>query len=134
MDFNLNEDQLLLRKTVIKFTENEIEPIAIQIDRDGKLPDDFIKKMAQIGLFGITIPKKYGGAELDHLSTILTCEEIAYSGTGAWWLVAFNHSIPECIDHFGSEEIKEKYLRPLCHGTAYSVSYTHLTLPTILRV
>jgi alkylation response protein AidB-like acyl-CoA dehydrogenase len=120
MDFNLNEDQLLLRKTVIKFTENEIEPIAIQIDRDGKLPDDLIKKMAQIGLFGITIPKKYGGAELDHLSTILTCEEVAYSGTGAWWLVAFNNSIPECIDHFGSEEIKEKYLRPLCHGTAYS--------------
>lgn len=120
MDFNLNEDQLLLRKTVIKFTENEIEPIAIQIDRDGKLPDDLIKKMAQIGLFGITIPKKYGGAELDHLSTILTCEEIAYSGTGAWWLVAFNNSVPDCIDHFGSEEIKEKYLRPLCHGTAYS--------------
>jgi alkylation response protein AidB-like acyl-CoA dehydrogenase len=77
-------------------------------------------KMAQIGLFGITIPNKFRGAEADNVSTILACEEVAYSGTGAWWLVAFNNSIPKCIDQFGSEEIKEKYLRPLCDGTAYS--------------
>ena len=120
MDFNLNEDQRLLQKMVKKFTEQEIEPMAVRIDRDQKLPDDLIKKMAQIGLFGMAIPKKYGGGEADHVSVVLACEEVAYSGTGAWWLVAFNNSIPECIDHFGSEEIKEKYIKPLCNGTAYS--------------
>ncbi len=120
MDFNLNSDQLMLQRTVKKFSAQEIETIAGQIDRDGKLPDDLIKKMAQIGLFGITIPKKYGGGEADHVSTILVCEEVAYSGTGTWWLVAFNNSIPACIEHFGTEEIKERYLRPLCDGTAYS--------------
>ena len=61
MDLNLKEDQLLLQRTVKKFTEREIEPIAAQIDREEKLPDELIKKMAQIGLFGMVIPKKYGG-------------------------------------------------------------------------
>jgi len=120
MNFNLTEEQLLLQKTVRKFTEREIEPIATQIDREEKLPDDLIKKMSQIGLFGMAVPKRYGGGESDNLSVILACEEVAYSGTGAWWLVAFNNSIPETIARFGSEEIKEKYLRPLCDGRACS--------------
>ena len=120
VDFNLTENQHLLRKTVKRFTLQEIEPIAVQIDQDAKLPDDLIKKMARIGLFGMAVPKKYGGAEADHVSVVLACEEVAYSGTGAWWLVAFNNSIPECIAHFGSEEIREKYIKPLCNGAAYS--------------
>jgi alkylation response protein AidB-like acyl-CoA dehydrogenase len=120
MDLNLREDQLLFQKTVKKFTEREIEPIAAQIDREEKLPDELIKKMAQIGLFGMVIPKKYGGGEADNLSVIVACEEVAYSGTGAWWSVAFNNSIPESIHKYGSEEIREKYLRPLCDGTACS--------------
>ena len=120
MDFNLTEDQLMLQATVREFTEREIEPIATQIDREGRLPDDLIKKMAQIGLFGMAIPKQYGGTEAGNLSCVLACEQLAYSGTGAWWLMGFNNSIPECIAHFGSEEIKQKYIRPLCDGTAYS--------------
>jgi alkylation response protein AidB-like acyl-CoA dehydrogenase len=120
MDFNLTEDQLMLQATVREFTEREIEPIATQIDREGRLPNDLIKKMAQIGLFGMAIPKQYGGTEAGNLSCVLACEQLAYSGTGAWWLTGFNNSIPECIAHFGSEEIKQKYIRPLCDGTAYS--------------
>ena len=120
MDFNLTEDQLMLQTMVREFTEREIEPIATQIDREGRLPDDLIKKMAQIGLFGMAIPKQYGGTEVGNLSCVLACEQIAYSGAGAWWLMGFNNSIPECIAHFGSEEIKRKYIKPLCDGTAYS--------------
>ena len=120
MDFNLTEEQLMLQTMVREFTEREIEPIATQIDREGRLPDDLIKKMAQIGLFGMAIPKQYGGTEAGNLSCVLACEQVAYSGTGAWWLTGFNNSIPECIVHFGSEEIKQKYIRPLCDGTAYS--------------
>jgi alkylation response protein AidB-like acyl-CoA dehydrogenase len=120
MDFNLNEDQLLLQRTLKKFTEREIEPIAAQIDRDEKMPDGLIKKMAGMGLFGMPIPKKYGGGDADNLSVIIACEEVAYSGTGAWWSIAFNNSIPETIHKYGSEEIREKYLRPLCDGTACS--------------
>ena len=125
MDFNLTEDQLMLQTMVREFTECEIEPRATQIDREGRLPDDLIKKMAQIGLLGMTIPKQYGGTEAGNLNCVLACEQMAYSGTGAWWLMGFNNSIPECIAHFGSEELKRKYIKPLCDGTAYaSIQFT----------
>ena len=125
MDFNLTEDQLMLQAMVREFTEREIEPIATQIDQEGRLPDDLIQKMAEIGLFGMTVPCKYGGTEAGSLSCILAIEQLAYSGTGAWWLVGFNNSIPESIAHYGSEKQKEKYLKPLCDGTAYaSIQFT----------
>ncbi len=125
MNFNLSENQSNFRNAVRKFTEREIEPIAAEIDREQKLPDPLITKMAQMGLFGISVPQKYGGAETDILTATLACEQVAYSGTGAWWLVAFNNSIPECIRRFGSEEIKEGCLRPLCEGSAYaSIQFT----------
>ena len=125
MDFNLTEDQLMLQTTVREFTEREIEPIAVALDREGKLPDDLIKKMAGIGLLGMTVPKQYGGSGVGNVSCALACEQVAYSGTGAWWLVGFQNSIPECIAHFGTEELKQKYVRPLCEGTAYaSIQFT----------
>lgn len=120
MDFSLTQEQLILQRTVSEFTQKEIEPVAPKIDHEGKLPDNLIKKMAELGLFCMTVPQKYGGTEAGNLSLILACEQIAYSGTGAWWLVSFNNTIPECIAHFGSEELKSKYISPFCNGTAYS--------------
>jgi alkylation response protein AidB-like acyl-CoA dehydrogenase len=125
MDFDLKEEQLALQVMVKKFTEREIEPIAARIDREGKLPDDLIGKMANVGLFGIAAPRAYGGTGAGKLNATLACEQIAYSGTGAWWLVGFNNSVTDCIARFGSEDLKEKYIRPLCEGTAYpSVQFT----------
>ena len=125
MDFNLTEGQLAIQKLAREFTRQEIEPIADQLDREGRLPDNFIKKCAKVGLLGMAVPKKYGGTGAGNLSCILAIEQLAYSGTGAWWLVGFNNSIPQSIAHFGSEEIKEKYLRPFCEGTAYaSIQFT----------
>jgi len=120
MDFNLTEEQLMLQTVVREFTEREIEPIAAQLDREGRIPQYLTKKLAKLGLFGMTVPQKYGGTEVGNLSCILAVEQLAYTGTGAWWLVGFNNSIPECIAHFSSEEIKEKYLPPICDGTACS--------------
>ncbi len=125
MDFNLTEDQLAIQKLAKDFSLQEIEPIADQLDREGRLPDDLIKKYARNGLLGMTVPKKYGGGGTGNLACILAIEQLAYSGTGAWWLAGFNNSIPESIAQFGSEEIKEKYLKPLCNGTAYaSIQFT----------
>ncbi len=125
MDFNLTEGQRILQTTVREFAKREIEPVAAQMDRDGRLPDDLIKKFAQIGLFGMTVPKRFGGSEAGNMNCILAIEQLAYSGTGAWWLVAFNNSIPESITQFASEDLKEKYLKPLCNGTAYaSIQFT----------
>ena len=62
MDFNLSEDELGVQKLARDFNRKEIEPLAAGIDRDGRLPDDLIKKFAKSGLLGMTIPKKYGGS------------------------------------------------------------------------
>lgn len=125
MNFNLTEDQLILQKMVRDFTRDTIEPMAAQIDRDGKLPDDLIDKLAALNLLGMTLPRKYGGGEASTLNSILAIEQLAYSGAGVWWLVALNNSIPETIAHFGSEKLKQGYLKPLCKGTAYaSIQFT----------
>jgi alkylation response protein AidB-like acyl-CoA dehydrogenase len=125
MDFDLKEEQLALQVLVKKFTEREIEPIAAQIDRESRLPDDLIGKMAAVGLFGIAAPRAYGGTQAGKLNATLACEQIAYSGTGAWWLVGFNNSVTDCIARFGSEELKQTYIRPLCEGLGYpSVQFT----------
>ncbi len=125
MNFNLSKNQQLLQDTVKEFTYGEIEPIADQLDRDGKLPDDLIRKMAQINLLGMTLPDEYGGLEADLVENILCIEQISYSGTGAWWLAAFSCSIPECINEFGTKKQKNNYLYPVCKGLAYpSIQFT----------
>jgi len=120
MDFKLSEEQLMLQAMVKDFTKTEIEPIALKIDREGSVPDDLIHKMSQIGLLGMTVPREYGGSGVGNLACALACEQIAYSGTGAWWLAAFNNSIPECIIRFGSPELKAIYLPKVCEGKSYS--------------
>jgi len=125
MNFNYTEGQLALKKAVANFSENEIEPVAKYLDNGEKLPDDLIKKFADLGLLGMTIPEKHGGANLDNLGCVIALEQLAYSGTGAWWLVAFNNSIPESIYHFGSPEQHKKYLPQFCNGSAYaSIQFT----------
>jgi alkylation response protein AidB-like acyl-CoA dehydrogenase len=125
MDFNLTEEQLMIQKMAKDFATNEIEPRALEIDQTGRVPDDMIGKMGKVGLLGMTVPQKYGGTEAGVLACILALEQLSYPGTGAWWICGFNNSIPEAIAHFGSEEIKKKYLPPLCDGRAYaSIQFT----------
>ena len=125
MDFVLGEEQLALQMMVRKFREREIDPTARQIDGDGRLPDGLIGKMADVGLLGIAAPRAYGGNQAGKLNAALACEQVAYSGTGAWWLIGFSNSVTDCISHFGSEEQKRQFIPPLCDGSAYpSVQFT----------
>lgn len=125
MNFELTEDQLILQRNVHNFTLHNIEPFVEQIEQTGRVPDNLIKELAGIGLLGMTIPKKYGGSEATNLNCVLAIEQIAYSGTGVWWLVALNNSISHCIAHFGSETLKQRYLKQFCSGDAYaSIQFT----------
>ncbi len=125
MDFDLTEAQKILQNTVREFTSNEIEPRAKDIDRENKLPDDLIRKMADLRLLGMTLPQEYGGSGFGALDCVLAVEQISHSGTGAWWLVAFSNSIPESILEFGTREQKRKYLPPIAGGDAYpSIQFT----------
>ena len=77
MDFNLDTDQEILRDSVRKFAESEIKPVAGQLDREEKFSYETMKKMAEMGLFGIVVPEKYGGQGMNYLSYIIATEEIA---------------------------------------------------------
>ena len=119
MDFDLTEEQQLIRDTVRDFAEREIKPVAGELEDKGEFSYDLTKRMGELGLFGMTLPEKYGGQELDTLSYIIAVEEIArVDGSTAATLAAHNSLGISPIFEYGTEEQKMKYLPPLCTGEA----------------
>ena len=73
---HLTEEQRMIRETVRKFALEEVEPLAIEIDRDHRFPEETLPKMAEMGLLGINIGDKYGGAGMDDLCYTIAVEEL----------------------------------------------------------
>ena len=117
MDFRLTKEQLLVRKMVREFAENEVKPIASEIDEEERFPAETVEKMAKLGMMGIYFPKEYGGAGGDVLSYVITVEELAkVCGTTA--VIVSAHTSLCCAPIFenGTEEQKRKYLPDLLSG------------------
>lgn len=117
MDFELTEEQKLLRQTIREFAASEIAPGARERDEAARFPHELIPKMARMGLFGIMVPQEYGGAGMDTLSAAIIIEELARVD-GAIALIVGSHNAL-CAGHiaaFGTEEQKRKYLIPLARG------------------
>lgn len=117
MDFALNEEQEIFRKTVREFAEKEIMPRAQEIDQKGEFPWDIIRKIADLGLMGLPFPEEYGGAGGDTISYAIAVEEIARA-SGSVAITYSAHVSLACfpIYLFGTEEQKRKYLVPLARG------------------
>ncbi len=119
MDFDLTEEQKLIRETVREFAEREIKPVAKELDEKGEFSYELTKRMGDLGLFGMTLPEKYGGQGLDTLSYIIAVEELArVDGSHAATLAAHNSLGISPIFEYGTEEQKMKYLPQLCTGEA----------------
>jgi len=119
MDFNLSEEQKMIREAVRDFAELEIKPIAQELDEKAEFSIDLTKKMGELGLFGMYLPEEYGGQGLDTLSYIIAVEELArIDSSQAATLAAHNSLGIGPIYHYGTEEQKLKYLPPLCSGQA----------------
>ena len=119
MNFDLSEEQRLIRDTVRDFAEREIKPVAKELDEKAEFSYDLTKKMGELGLFGMYLPEKYGGQGLDTLSYIIAVEEIArIDGSQAATLAAHNSLDIGPLYYFGNEEQKMKYLPQLCTGEA----------------
>jgi alkylation response protein AidB-like acyl-CoA dehydrogenase len=116
MSFSLTTEELESKKLAKEFREKEIEPRIKEIEKTQKSPRDFLKKLADVGMMGMYIPRKYGGGESSILAHLVMLEELTKSASGVEGLMASNNSIPEIIWHFGSEEIRQKYLPPICRG------------------
>lgn len=119
MDFDLSKEQEMIRKEVRKFAQSEIAPIAQELDEKEEFSVELTRKMGEIGLFGMFVPEKYEGQEMDYLSYIIAVEEIArIDGSQAATVAAGNSLGIGPLYYFGTEEQKKKYLPKLCSGQA----------------
>ncbi|PHJ14571.1 acyl-CoA dehydrogenase [Fervidobacterium sp. SC_NGM5_G05] len=117
MDYLLTKEQLLARELFREFAEKEVKPLAQKVDEEEYFPMETVKKMAEIGMMGIPFPKEIGGAGGDYLTYIMAVEELAkVCATTSIILSAHTSLCCWPIFNFGTQQQKEKYLRPLLKG------------------
>ncbi|SNR63148.1 acyl-CoA dehydrogenase [Lutibacter flavus] len=117
MDFNLTEEQIMIRDAARDFAQNELLPGVIERDEKQQFPAEQIKKMGELGFLGMMVDPKYGGSGLDAVSYVLAMEEISKIDASASVVMSVNNSLV-CwgLETFGTEEQKQKYLVPLATG------------------
>lgn len=116
MDFRLSTEQEMIRNMIRDFTDKEIAPFDMEMDRKGEFPWEIIKKMADNGLFGISFPEEYGGAGGDAVCEAILLEELA-RGSASMCITVDAHMLAGGpILEFGTEEQKKKYLPDLVSG------------------
>jgi len=117
VDFELNEEQLLLRKTVREFAEAELAPHSREWDEKQEFPREVFTKLGEMGLMGVVWPPEYGGAGMSTLDYAVVMEELSRVDAGVALSVAAHNSL--CSGHIflaGTEEQKKQYLVPLARG------------------
>ena len=116
-DRYLSDEHRMLRETVREFAENEVVPVAAQLDRDAEFPWENVAKMAELGLFGVPWPEEYGGVGMDVLASAIVSEELARFDPSHAITVGATISLASSpIHQFGTEEQKRKYLTKLARG------------------
>ena len=117
MDFWLTEEQQMFKSMVRDFATRELEPVAAQIDEEERFPAENIQKMAELGLFGVTIPEEYGGSGGDNVHLVIAGEEIAHAcaSTCTIWGASLSLGCHAIYD-YGSEEQKRRWVDPLARG------------------
>jgi len=117
LDFSFSEEQQLTRQMVREFAESEIAPRSAHLDETQEFPFDIFKKLAALGLTGVTFPTEYGGSGMSMVDYTIVLEEIARVDPGVCLSVAAHNGLP--CNHIyleGTEEQKRKYLVPLAKG------------------
>ena len=118
VDFKLTNKQLLAKKLFAEFAEKEIKPLSKEMDETEVFDLELLEKMKKIGLMGIPYDKKYGGGGADIMTYAIAMEEISKVDASCGITMSVHNSLCcPCINDFGTEEQKEKYLRPLVNGT-----------------
>ncbi|MFD1644947.1 acyl-CoA dehydrogenase [Haloarchaeobius litoreus] len=118
MDFSLNAEQAQIRDMVAEFVDEEVVPVADEIDHEDEFPAELVGEMADLGLMGMPFPEEYGGAGLDYHSYAIGLEEISRGSGGLGTIVAAHISLAgNMIYEFGDEAQKQEYLTPLAEGT-----------------
>ena len=118
MDFKLTKAQQLQRELFRKFAETEIAPLAKEMDETEVYSQELVAKMQKYGFFGIPYSKEYGGAGADVLTYTLCMEEVSKVDASTGITISVHTSLCcSCINEYGTEEQKQKFLRPLIDGS-----------------
>ena len=116
MDLRFTEEQELLRKLVVDFAQREIKPFVPRMEA-GEFPKEILKKMASLGLMGIPVPEKYGGAGMDYISYIIAIHELSKVSASVGVILSVHTSVgTNPILFFGTEEQKQAYVPKLAKG------------------
>ena len=117
MNFDLTEDQIAIRDAARDFAENEIAPSAIERDKNAEFPKDIVKKLGELGFLGMMVSPEWNGAGMDTISYVLAVEEISKVDASVGVIMSVNNSLV-CygIEKWGSDEQRNKYLKPLASG------------------
>lgn len=117
MDLELTEDHISFRDEVRQFAEEDVLPVAREIDEKDLFPDDIIARAGEMGLMGIIVPQEYGGLGLDLVSYVLAIEELSKVCPAVALTISVNNSLT-CfpIMMFGNDDQKERYLPQLASG------------------
>ena len=117
MDLELAADHATFRDAVRELAQGVVQPLAAEVDRDHRFPDEAVKAAAEAGLLGVLIPREYGGAGLDALAFAICIEELAQACASSAVIIDVHTSVgSEPILLFGSEEQKRKWLPRLASG------------------
>ncbi|CAG5136645.1 unnamed protein product [Candidula unifasciata] len=114
---DLPETHALLRKTCRDFAENELMPVAGQLDKEHKFPQEQVKKLGELGLLCVDVPESEGGTGLDYLAYAIAVEEISRGCASTGCIMSVNNSLYlSPIMKFGTKEQKERFLKPFLNG------------------
>jgi alkylation response protein AidB-like acyl-CoA dehydrogenase len=117
VNFDLSPEQELVRSTVREFARERVAPAAEELDREQRFPYELVAELAELGLMGMTIPERYGGAGSDTLSYAIAVEELTRVDSSVAITMAAHHSLGTLpIYNFGSEEQKQQWLPDLASG------------------
>jgi len=117
VNYELSDEQELLRRTVREFSETRVAPVAEELDREGRFPYDLVSELAELGLMGIPIPEEYGGAGADTVSYAIAVEELTRIDSSVAITVAAHTSLGTMpIFLYGDERQKQEWLPELASG------------------
>jgi len=117
VNFDLTDEQRLLRDTVRDFARQEVKPVAEELDREKRFPYEIVEKLGGLGLMGIPFPQEYGGGGADTLSYVLAVEELARIDSSVCITMAAHTSLGTMpVYLWGSDEQKDEWLPQLCSG------------------
>ncbi|WP_040286632.1 acyl-CoA dehydrogenase family protein [Sporosarcina koreensis] len=120
MDFNLTEEQQMIQKTIREFASEEVAPGAIERDRTNEFPKEIFRKLSDMGMMGLPFSEEYGGAGADTTSFAIVTEELSRACASTGITYSAHISLGGApLNLFGTEEQKQKYLRPICEGTSF---------------